>query len=276
MPENASENSGSETESLSIPNFGWRKNKDGRTSSDVIIDFGLRMRANNVLMPRVPAHLRGRVLANAKWLGISTEFCANPMDTYRMPRRSWVPPIVDKTPYDFMVFAHAGHGISSYAMGFIARLGNITVFQQSHWGGAYQNPEVQVAELNAHIGVWNEMSDFLENIETTSEYEYLITFSPLRSVASILRRRWQSPWILETDVEPMSEQERKWEIDIDLINYSYDAQRCLDWLSGKPDDQYTRDSFIQEIGREYLYRLILANGGMLNAVKKRAQKALAS
>lgn len=261
---------------LTIPNFGWQKNRAGRTSTDVIIDTGLRMKTNNVQMPIVPSHLRDRLLGNSKWFGISTEFCADPMDTYRMPLRKWVPPIVEKTPYDFMVFAHAGHGINSYAMGLVARLGNITVFQQSHWGGAYMNPVRQVEELNAHLGVWNEMSDFLASIETTSEYEYLITFSPLRGTANILRRRWQSPWILETDSEPLSELDREWEIDVDLIGNSTDAQTCLDWLAGKPDDSYHRDLFIQEIGREYLYRLIVANEKMLNSVKCRAEKALAA
>jgi len=261
---------------LPLPNYGWQKNKNGCTATDAIIDFGLRMQVNNVHVPRIPSHLRDRVLANSKRLGISTESCADPMDTYLMPGRYWAPLIAEQTPYDFMVFAHAGHGINSYAMGLVARLGNITVFQQSHWGGAYQNSTRQVEELNAHVGVWNEMSDFLETIETVSEYEYLISFSPLRKVASILRRRWQSPWILETDSEPLSELDREWEIDVDLIGNSIDAQTCLDWLAGKPDETYTRDLFIQEIGREYLYRLIVANEKMYASVKNMAQKAMAS
>jgi hypothetical protein len=276
MPEFNGTNGKANVTNLPLPNYGWQKNMNGRTATDVIIDFGLRMQANEVQMPRVPSHLRDRVLANSKRLGISTESCADPMDTYRMSYIDWVPSITEQTPYDFMVFAHAGHGINSYAMGLIARLGNITVFQQSHWGGAYQNPIRQVEELNAHLGVWNEMSDFLAAIETTSEYEYLISFSPMRKIASILRRHWQSPWILESDATPLSEQDRKWEVDIDLMRNTSDAQVCLDWLAGKPDYNYTRDLFIQEIGREYLYRLIVANEKMYASVKNRAQKAMAS
>jgi len=276
MPKNTDADDMSGASNLPLPNYGWQKNKNGRTATDVIIDFGLRMQVNNVLTPRIPSHLRDRVLANSKRLGISTESCADPRDTYLMPYWDWVPPIAEQTPYDFMLFAHDGHGINSFAMGLVARLGNITIFQQSHWGGVYQDADRQVAELNAHLEVWNEMSDFLAAIETVGEYEYAILFSPFRKVASIVRRRWQSPWILETDAKPLSAQNRKWEIDVDLIRNSTDAQTCLDWLAGKPDETYTRDQFIQEIGREYLYRLIATNEKMSSLVRGRAQKAMAS
>ncbi|NBU32265.1 MAG: hypothetical protein EBS36_03735 [Actinobacteria bacterium] len=276
MSENYGISSKENYSSLLTRNYGWRKQTENYTSTDAIIDFGLQLQQCGLQMPIVPAHLRQRVLANTKWFGISTEHCANPMDTYLMPGRSWVPQIAELTPYDFMVFAHAGHGLNSYAMGLVARIGCFTIFQQSNWGGVYQNPELQRERLAAQIEVWNEMSEFLANIKTASEYEYLISFSPFRGVANISRRRWQSPWTLETSDESTLEKNRDWEIDIDLTRDSVDAQRCLDWLAGKPDHKYTRDMFIQEIGREYLYRLTVANAKVLALVQDRAQKSRSS
>jgi hypothetical protein len=52
MPKNTDADELSGASNLPLPNYGWQKNKNGRTATDVIIDFGLRMQVNNVLMPK--------------------------------------------------------------------------------------------------------------------------------------------------------------------------------------------------------------------------------
>ena len=247
-------------------NYGWWKNNEEYSASDAIIDFSIRMQLSDLEVPIVPFHLRNRISINAEGLGISTEHCANPMDVYRMPYRNSVPHIANQTPYDFMVLAHAGHGLNSYAVGLAARLGNITIFQQSHWGGVYANPEHQKVELNAQIQVWNEMCEFLADIEMTSDEEYAVMFSPMRSIAVLLRREWRSPW----ETEPEARQLNNWQIALDLAKKADDAQKCIDWFEGRPSSSDSSKDFIEEIATEYLYRLVYSDVKMFDLVKAKS------
>jgi len=87
---------------------------------------------------------------------------------------------------DSWMFGHRGHGINSYGIGLVARVGPLFIAHQSGWGGAYMGPE-DTDQVDAATQSWNATLESLEGCHD-DDLEVAVLFSNYRAYAMLLVR----------------------------------------------------------------------------------------
>ena len=170
-----------------VNNNGWYVAGTPEHAQDSYIQVGREMAGDGIIMPIVPTHLRDQITRHAEASAITTDVKALSMDTYSM--RSWpVPSFAQKSKDDLLLFSFAGHGLSSYAIGLVARVSNILIQQQATFGGVYAHRDRDRVRVNQQTKVWNSMVSKFEALSNDSPNEYILQFSSFRSIAHVSRR----------------------------------------------------------------------------------------
>jgi len=103
-----------------------------RESPNGVADATALFRTEGLELPFVPPELARRFRQRDRWCFASRQVRVSP---YKFEH------YVDETDAvsDYVLIAHAGHGVNSYAIHYYLVHGLLRLFLQIHWGGVYQD-----------------------------------------------------------------------------------------------------------------------------------------
>ena len=103
-----------------------------RESPKGVADATALFRTEGLELPFVPPELARRFRQRDRWCFASRQVRVSP---YKFEH------YVDETDAvsDYVLIAHAGHGVNSYAIHYYLVHGLLRLFLQIHWGGVYQD-----------------------------------------------------------------------------------------------------------------------------------------
>jgi hypothetical protein len=96
-----------------------------------------------LMLPPIPRGLARQFRSRGEW-------CFSSRAVRRWPYElAWYVENAEKpSTKDYVLLAHAGHGINSYAIHYYLVRGNLHLFLQVGWGGAYMDRNEATAEVN--------------------------------------------------------------------------------------------------------------------------------
>ena len=127
---------------------------------------------------------------------------------------------------------HAGHGINSYSLNFRHALGDIAIFAQSAWGGAYQS-------ASAQADAWDELQSRLSSLmirmpvdgpDTSYVRKYLIVYSDFRIENKV--EFWQQSNGNWTQLEKIN----SFELIVDYLDLAYGLEKDRHYYHGFLDE----------------------------------------
>ena len=92
--------------------------------------------------PTIPEELAARLKENQDWLFSTREINVSPYDL-----EDYVREIDDPSVEDYVVLAHSGHGVNSYALQYYVVCGALRMFLHLAWGGAYMDAKEDGAKV---------------------------------------------------------------------------------------------------------------------------------
>lgn len=151
---------------------------------EAFADYAVEMRDANFLVPALPNVDRNELTIHSNGWLFTSDIRLHSMAPYMLEPFGGIP--FGDIKEDFIVFGHNGHGINSFAVGLIGRIGNLIIAQQEPYGGVYMDNEARLRVVNAQTELWNELveegADSLRHSSTT----YMVLFSSMRNLAMIL------------------------------------------------------------------------------------------
>lgn len=161
----------------------WRVG--GPTGSNALADMTTTLKASEIVIPRVPAHLESRLLTTEAGWAWGTEPSFSPFSAYFYFNRNSpeLAALFHPDHDDLWMWAHRGHGMNSYGAGLIARIGPIVIFQQTAYGGVFMDSAKAHADLNAANRAWNETLTSVEGL--VGPPRVAVLWSDYRGSASI-------------------------------------------------------------------------------------------
>lgn len=127
---------------------------------------------------------------------------------------------------------HAGHGINSYSLNFRYALGDIAVFAQSAWGGAYQS-------ASAQADAWDELQSRLsslmirmpvDGLDSSYVRKYLIVYSNFRIGDKV--EFWEQSNGTWTQLEKLN----TFDLIVEYLNMSYGLEKDRHYYHGLLDE----------------------------------------
>lgn len=91
--------------------------------------------------PRVPEELAAGLKEQGRWLFSSRELKMSPYNLQHYVQEG------DQAPAPYVVLAHSGHGISSYAIQYYLVSGPLRLFLHLGWGGVYIDAEAAASKV---------------------------------------------------------------------------------------------------------------------------------
>lgn len=94
-----------------------------------------------VAFPKVPDELAAGLKEQGKWLFSTRELRMSPYNLDHYVQES------DQAPAAYVVLAHSGHGINSYAIQYYLVSGPLRLFLHMGWGGVYLDADAAAAQI---------------------------------------------------------------------------------------------------------------------------------
>jgi hypothetical protein len=117
-------------------------------------------------LPPIPPSLEARFSKRAEWCFASRSVRRSP---YCFPE--YVEQAIVRPPKDYVLVAHAGHGVNSYALHYFLLLRPLMLFVQVPWGGVYEDRAVATADANACFGLCHSILEATERAVRTGQLE---------------------------------------------------------------------------------------------------------
>lgn len=102
--------------------------------------------------PPLPRDLADRLREVDTWVFASREVEASPWDVDIFAAEA-----VEDDPPDYVLVAHTGYGVNSWAMHYFVVQGSLGIFLQVPWGGVYTDNEAAVARLKELFAAAGEL-----------------------------------------------------------------------------------------------------------------------
>jgi hypothetical protein len=93
-------------------------------------------------LPDVPKELAARLKEQSEWVFSTRKIVMSPYNLQHYLTES-----EESQVDDYVVLAHSGHGVNSYAIQYYLVQGSLRMFLHLGWGGAYMNPEETAAMI---------------------------------------------------------------------------------------------------------------------------------
>ena len=148
------------------------------------------MRDADVLVPNLPNINHDELTLHSNGWLFTSDIRINSMAPYMLDAAGGIH--FGKIENDFIAFGYNGHGINSYAIGLVGRIGNLVIAQQHGFGGAFGRREEKLQTVNAQTALWNELVSKGPARLLKSNNEYMIVYSEMRGHAKILIRDFDS------------------------------------------------------------------------------------
>lgn len=165
---------------------------------------------------KIPSGLARDLMVTESAWQIATDPDINPMTPYMWGLGN---SLFDSEPNDYLsddrdyfIAGHNGHGINSYGFGIVSRVGNVTIAQQQHFGGAFGDSVDDLDAVNEQIRIWNNGLWTLQELSRLPSNPLLVEFSSFRDFVRI--SEWQ-------------ERANKWSIVIDALESRVQAEMLL-------------------------------------------------
>jgi hypothetical protein len=107
--------------------------------------------------PYVPDEMRGKVARIQEWMYGTRADTPNLYDLGWFVHEAATQPV-----QDYLLFGHAGHGVNSWAMHYYLARGQLALFIQSAWGGAYED---EAAARRKLVDRWAHIERLIRAVE---------------------------------------------------------------------------------------------------------------
>ena len=154
-----------------------------------LADFARTLTRASLAKPVVPKALIPRLRSSLDGWAWSTDSGLDSMGVYSIFGEAGPPQLeawLADNRGDFWMFGHRGHGVNSYAIGLVARVGPLFIAQQCGWGGAYMGSD-EGPLVDAATQTWNETLDSLNGFDD-EELHVAVLYSNYRAYAMLLVR----------------------------------------------------------------------------------------
>ncbi len=101
--------------------------------------------------PKVPDELAAGLKEQGKWLFSTRELKMSPYNLQDYVQES------DQAPAAYVVVAHSGHGINSYAIQYYLVSGPLRLFLHLGWGGVYMDAEAAASKIRECFSLADEI-----------------------------------------------------------------------------------------------------------------------
>jgi hypothetical protein len=136
--------------------------------------------ASGLTLPPIPASLAPHFKARRDWC-----FASRPVRTSPYFMRDYVEHTLARMPNDYVLLAHDGHGVNSYALHYYLVHRPLMLFLQIGWGGAYMPAEWATARANCCFGLCHEVVSSMAEAVSRGAWEprrrVLVVASSFRS-----------------------------------------------------------------------------------------------
>lgn len=101
--------------------------------------------------PKVPEQLAAGLKEQGKWLFSTRELKMSPYNFQHYVQQD------DQAPAEYVVLAHSGHGINSYAIQYYLVPGPLHLFLHLGWGGVYMDAEAAGSKIRECFSLADEI-----------------------------------------------------------------------------------------------------------------------
>ena len=101
--------------------------------------------------PEIPEELAARLKKQGKWLFSTRDLEMSPYNLEHYVQEG------DQAPSAYVVLAHSGHGVNSYAIQYYLVSGPLRLFLHLGWGGAYMDAEAAGSKVRECFSQANEI-----------------------------------------------------------------------------------------------------------------------
>ena len=112
---------------------------------------------SGLVMPPVPPVFARRFRKRDEWVFASRQVRTSPYDIEHYVRAARRP-----DHRDYVLLAHAGHGVNSYAIHYYLVHGPLRLFLQIGWGGAYMDAKATTRGVNQAFGFCHDLVSLLQ------------------------------------------------------------------------------------------------------------------
>ena len=113
-------------------------------------------RTEGLELPLVPTELARRFRQRGPWCFASRPVRVSPYEFDHYVAEAGA-------ASDYVLIAHAGHGVNSYGLHYYLVRGPLRLFLQVHWGGVYQDKPTATARANACFRLAAELVSAVQN-----------------------------------------------------------------------------------------------------------------
>lgn len=108
-------------------------------------------------LPLIPEELAPRFKKREKWCFASRPLRMSPYNLFHFVKES-----ITGRVRDYVVVAHAGHGVNSYAMHYYLVRRPLYLFLQVGWGGVYMDEQEATSEVNDAFALAGRLAEATE------------------------------------------------------------------------------------------------------------------
>jgi hypothetical protein len=109
--------------------------------------------------PEIPDEIAARLKKRKEWLFSTREVEVSPYSLQDYVRE------VERTPVeDYVILAHSGHGVNSYAIQYYLVRGALQMFLHLGWGGVYSNPERDALKIHHCFALADKIVRGVQNV----------------------------------------------------------------------------------------------------------------
>ena len=101
------------------------------------------LKTAGLIMPPVPQELKPRLRERTEWC-----YSTRVLKVWPYNINEYVNEALNGRPRNYLVLAHAGHGVNSYAMHYFLVRRTLQLFLQVGWGGVYMNAREATTQVN--------------------------------------------------------------------------------------------------------------------------------
>lgn len=146
------------------------------TGKGAVTDMLEATLGDDIAPPSVPGSLRPALSVLGDWQWGTREF--SPIDHYFLPNHlTWLLTEWDRRP--LYLFCHAGHGFNSYSLNATIAVGEIAIYAQANYGGAFGNREEDTASANS---LFRKVDSITASAHADEKARWLVVCSDFRNL----------------------------------------------------------------------------------------------
>ncbi len=170
------------SEATDEADFGWLH--DGPRGVDAFNDMAATLSGDGLLTPPVPAGMAEQLMTTRDGWAWGTADRWDPWIGYLGLDGANTLSCLEPSVPDFWLYAHRGHGIGSWGIGLVCKVGPLVVAHQNAYGGFFGSGDPQTLP-NVSTRAWSNTLTKLETLNAQGPARYLVAYSDYRRVCML-------------------------------------------------------------------------------------------